>query len=94
MYRWPAWLRQQLEKQQIIWAYKTLDVLFMMVLDKVIFVDADYIVRTNLKELIDLDLHGAPYGYAPMGDDNEGMEGFWFWMRVIGSSSCRAVPIG
>ncbi|KAN0128695.1 Nucleotide-diphospho-sugar transferase [Lactarius tabidus] len=61
-------------------AYKIifLDVLFPMDLDKVIFVDADQILRTYLKELIDLDLHGAPYGYTPMGDDNEDMEGFRF----------------
>jgi UDP-glucose:glycoprotein glucosyltransferase len=62
-YKWPTWLRPQREKQRIIWAYKILflDVLFPMNLDKVIFVDADQIVRTDLKELIDLDLHGAPY---------------------------------
>ena len=64
----------------IIWAYirfSLLDVLFPMDLDKVaFFVDADQIVRTDLKELVDLDLRGAPYGYTPMGDDNEEMEGF------------------
>ncbi|KAJ3728096.1 hypothetical protein DFJ43DRAFT_1085879 [Lentinula guzmanii] len=69
------------EKQRIIWAYKILflDVLFPMDLKKVIFVDADQIVRADLQELVDLDLHGAPYGYTPMGDDNEAMEGFRFW---------------
>ena len=50
-----------------------------MDLKKVIFVDADQIVRADLKELVDLDLHGAPYGYTPMGDDNAEMEGFRFW---------------
>jgi len=50
-----------------------------MDLKKVIFVDADQIVRADLKELVDLDLHGAPYGYTPMGDDNVEMEGFRFW---------------
>jgi len=50
-----------------------------MDLKKVIFVDADQIVRADLKELVDLDLHGAPYGYTPMGDDNADMEGFRFW---------------
>ena len=71
-YKWPSWLRAQTEKQRIIWAYKILflDVLFPMDLKKVIFVDADQIVRTDLKELVDLDLHGAPYAYTPMGDDN------------------------
>ncbi|KAG6892823.1 hypothetical protein C0992_012365, partial [Termitomyces sp. T32_za158] len=67
-YKWPSWLREQTEKQRIIWAYKILflDVLFPMNLKKVIFVDADQIVRADLKELVDLDLHGAPYGYTPM----------------------------
>ena len=50
-----------------------------MDLKKVIFVDADQIVRADLQELVDLDLHGAPYGYTPMGDDNVEMEGFRFW---------------
>ncbi|KAH6906727.1 hypothetical protein BKA70DRAFT_1372357 [Coprinopsis sp. MPI-PUGE-AT-0042] len=80
-YRWPSWLRAQTEKQRIIWAYKILflDVLFPMDLKKVIFVDADQIVRADLKELVDLDLQGAPYGYTPMGDDNKEMEGYRFW---------------
>ncbi|KAL9710152.1 killer toxin resistant protein [Leucoagaricus gongylophorus] len=58
-YKWPSWLRAQTEKQRIIWAYKILflDVLFPMDLKKVIFVDADQIVRADLQELIDLDLH-------------------------------------
>ena len=38
-----------------------LDVLFPLNLEKVIFVDADQIVRSDLKELIDMDLKGAPY---------------------------------
>lgn len=80
-YKWPSWLRAQKEKQRIIWAYKILflDVLFPMDLKKVIFVDADQIVRADLQELVDLDLEGAPYGYTPMGDDNLDMEGFRFW---------------
>ncbi|OAX38260.1 hypothetical protein K503DRAFT_800568 [Rhizopogon vinicolor AM-OR11-026] len=80
-YKWPSWLRAQKEKQRIIWAYKILflDVLFPMDLNKVIFVDADQIVRADLQELVDLDLQGAPYGYTPMGDDNREMEGFRFW---------------
>ncbi|KAI6106945.1 glycosyltransferase family 24 protein [Pisolithus croceorrhizus] len=80
-YKWPSWLRPQKEKQRIIWAYKILflDVLFPMDLKKVIFVDADQIVRADLKELVELDLQGAPYAYVPMGDDNYEMEGFRFW---------------
>ena len=63
-----------------------------MDLKKVIFVDADQIVRTDLKELVDLDLEGAPYGYTPMGDDNEAMEGFRFWKTGYWKDYLRGKP--
>ncbi|ODV74516.1 Kre5p CYBJADRAFT_149771 [Cyberlindnera jadinii NRRL Y-1542] len=80
-YKWPSWLRGQREKQRTIWGYKILflDVLFPQSLDKVIFIDADQIVRTDMNELVTLDLEGAPYGYTPMGDSRKEMEGFRFW---------------
>ncbi|XP_055965654.1 UDP-glucose:glycoprotein glucosyltransferase 2 [Sorex fumeus] len=80
-YRWPGWLHQQTEKQRIIWGYKILflDVLFPLAVDKIIFVDADQIVRHDLKELRDLDLDGAPYGYTPFCDSRTEMDGYRFW---------------
>ncbi|EJU02273.1 hypothetical protein DACRYDRAFT_116003 [Dacryopinax primogenitus] len=93
-YKWPSWLRAQKEKQRVIWAYKILflDVLFPLDLKKVIFVDADQIVRTDLKQLIDVDLHGAPYGYTPMGNDREDMEGFRFWKKGYWKEQLRGKP--
>uniref|UniRef100_A0A673L9S3 UDP-glucose ceramide glucosyltransferase-like 1 n=1 Tax=Sinocyclocheilus rhinocerous TaxID=307959 RepID=A0A673L9S3_9TELE len=80
-YKWPRWLHQQTEKQRIIWGYKILflDVLFPLAVDKIIFVDADQIVRADIKELRDLDLEGAPYGYTPFCDSRKEMEGYSFW---------------
>ncbi|XP_029112677.1 UDP-glucose:glycoprotein glucosyltransferase 2 isoform X2 [Scleropages formosus] len=80
-YKWPRWLHQQTEKQRIIWGYKILflDVLFPLAVDKIIFVDADQIVRADLKDLRDLDLQGAPYGYTPFCDSRKEMEGYRFW---------------
>lgn len=80
-YKWPRWLHQQSEKQRIIWGYKILflDVLFPLDVKKIIFVDADQIVRTDLTELRDLDLAGAPYGYTPFCDSRTDMDGFRFW---------------
>lgn len=82
------------EKQRIIWGYKILflDVLFPMDLKKVIFVDADQIVRADLHELVTLDLHGAPYGYTPMGDDSEDMDGFRFWKQGYWREHLRGMP--
>ncbi|KAJ1656166.1 killer toxin resistant protein [Dispira simplex] len=80
-YQWPYWLRTQQEKQRIIWGYKILflDVLFPLGVDRVIFVDADQIVRADLAELLHLDLQGAPYGYVPFCDNRPEMDGFRFW---------------
>ncbi|XP_019129729.2 UDP-glucose:glycoprotein glucosyltransferase 2 isoform X2 [Larimichthys crocea] len=80
-YKWPRWLHQQTEKQRIIWGYKILflDVLFPLAVDKIIFVDADQIVRADLKELRDLNLEGAPYGYTPFCDSRREMDGYRFW---------------
>ncbi|XP_006832127.1 PREDICTED: UDP-glucose:glycoprotein glucosyltransferase 2 [Chrysochloris asiatica] len=80
-YKWPRWLHQQTEKQRIIWGYKILflDVLFPLAVNKIIFVDADQVVRHDLKELRDLDLGGAPYGYTPFCDSRTEMDGYRFW---------------
>lgn len=93
-YKWPYWLRGQKEKQREIWGYKILflDVLFPLDLDKVIFVDADQIVRTDMMELNKVDLKGAPYGFTPMCDSRTEMEGFRFWKQGYWETYLRGKP--
>lgn len=93
-YKWPHWLRPQKEKQREIWGYKMLflDVLFPLSLDKVIFVDADQIVRTDMYDLVTHDLEGAPYGFTPMGDSRTEMEGFRFWKQGYWDTFLRGKP--
>jgi len=93
-YRWPEWLREQTVKQRIIWAYKILflDVLFPTDLKRVIFVDADQIVRADLMELWEMDLQGAVYGYTPMGSTNEETKGFRFWDQGFWLDALRGKP--
>jgi UDP-glucose:glycoprotein glucosyltransferase len=93
-YKWPHWLRHQTEKQREIWGYKILflDVLFPLSLDKVIFVDADQIVRTDMIDLVNHDLKGAPYGFTPMCDSRTEMEGFRFWKQGYWEKFLRGLP--
>ncbi len=93
-YKWPHWLRAQKEKQREIWGYKILflDVLFPLSLDKVIFVDADQIVRTDMHDLVTHDLAGAPYAFTPMCDSRTEMEGFRFWKQGYWKSFLRGRP--
>jgi len=93
-FKWPHWLRAQTEKQREIWGYKILflDVLFPLSLSKVIFVDADQIVRTDMMELVNLDLQGAPYGFTPMCDSRTEMEGFRFWKQGYWKNFLRGLP--
>ncbi len=93
-YKWPHWLRSQKEKQREIWGYKILflDVLFPLQLDKVIFVDADQIVRTDMMTLNRVDLRGAPYGFTPMCDSRTEMEGFRFWKQGYWKTYLQGKP--
>ena len=93
-YKWPEWLRGQSEKQRIIWGYKILflDVLFPLDVKKVIYIDADQVVRGNMKELVDLDLKGAPYGYTPMCSSREETQGYAFWNTGFWKSHLRGKP--
>jgi len=93
-YKWPSWLHKQTEKQRIIWGYKILflDVLFPLDLKKVVYVDADQVVRTDLKELWQIDLLGAPYAYTPFCDDNKEMDGFRFWKHGFWESHLQGLP--
>lgn len=91
-YKWPNWLRQQTQKQRIIWGYKILflDVLFPLGVQKIIYVDADQVVRADLKELWEMDLHGAPYGYTPFCDSRN--VGFQFWRQGYWKDHLRGRP--
>ena len=79
-YKCPNWLRGQKEKERIIWGYKILflEVLFPLDVKKIIYVDADQVVRSDLKELWNLDLEGAPYSYTSMCSSREEILGYQF----------------
>ncbi|CAH9082160.1 unnamed protein product [Cuscuta europaea] len=93
-YKWPTWLHKQKEKQRIIWAYKILflDVIFPLALEKVIFVDADQIVRADMGELYDMDLRGQPLAYTPFCDNNRDMDGYRFWKQGFWKDHLRGKP--
>jgi len=93
-YKWPNWLRGQTEKQRIIWGYKILflDVLFPLDIDKVIYVDADQVVRADLAELWDMDLEGAPYGYTPFCTSRKETLGFQFWRQGYWKDHLKGRP--
>jgi UDP-glucose:glycoprotein glucosyltransferase len=59
---------------------------------QVIFVDADQIVRTDMKELMDMDLQGKPLAYTPFCDNNKEMDGFRFWKSGFWKDHLRGRP--
>lgn len=93
-YKWPKWLTQQTQQQRIIWGYKILflDVLFPLDVKKVIYVDADQVVRADLKELWDMDLQGRPYGYTPFCTSRQETLGFQFWNQGYWKEHLRGRP--
>jgi hypothetical protein len=54
--------------------------------------DIDQIVRTDMQELVDLDLQDHVYAYPPMGHDRHEMEGFRFWKTGYWKEALRGRP--
>ncbi|KAI5410496.1 hypothetical protein KIW84_055851 [Lathyrus oleraceus] len=61
-------------------------------LEKVIFVDADQIVRTDMGELYDMDLKGRPLAYTPFCDNIKEMDGYRFWRQGFWKDHLRGRP--
>jgi UDP-glucose:glycoprotein glucosyltransferase len=57
-----------------------------------IYVDADQVVRGDLKELRDMDLQGAPYGYTPFCTSREATLGYQFWREGFWKRHLRGKP--
>ena len=85
-YQWPSWLHKQTNKQRIIWGYKILflDVMFPLSVRKIIYIDADQVLNTDVGELWDMPLKGrAAVGMTPFcnKDANGDTTGFRFFAQ-------------
>lgn len=93
-YKWPSWLRKQTEKQRQIWAYKILflDVLFPNAVKKVIYIDADQVVRGDVYDLWNIDLKGRVYGFTPFCESREETRGLRFWKEGYWKNHLNGKP--
>ena len=69
-----------------------LDVLFPLEVDRVIYVDADQVLRGDLRELWETDLQGRPYGYVPFCDSRSETLGYQFWREGYWKDHLRGRP--
>lgn len=77
-------IKQKWRRKPLYWSVQLKARLFevssvLWLLTKVCLCCVLQIVRADLKELRDLDLEGAPYGYTPFCDSRREMEGYRFW---------------
>lgn len=87
-YKWPLWLRQQTTRSRQLAAYKTLflDVLFPSDVHKIVVIDADSLVLSDLSQVC-WNLNGSAYGFVPMCEDRPLNQKFWhtgYWEKVLG----------
>lgn len=80
-YKWPSWLNKQTSRMRTVWAYKVLflDVLFPLHLKRIIFVDADQVIRADLHDLYAMDIKDHVYAFTPFCDSRVEAEGYRFW---------------
>lgn len=82
-YHWPQWIPRQNDRQKVIWGNKILfiDALFPTNLSRVIYIDADAVVRGDLMRLMKMDLKGMPYGFVPFCTSRKEMSKYHFWTK-------------
>jgi UDP-glucose:glycoprotein glucosyltransferase len=80
-YRWPDFVPAQSERNREIWGFKILflDAIFPLTLKRVIYLDADAVVRGDLAPLMTVDLRAAPYAFVPFCTSRTEMKPFHFW---------------
>ena len=96
-YQWPPWLAGQTEKQRLIWSFKMLylDVIFPLDVTKVIFIDADQIVRADVNELWTMDMGASTMAMTPFCTGRNRREetgGFRFWESGYWKETLRGRP--
>lgn len=66
-YKWLNFLKKQKKIEKSISGYKILflDLIFPKKIKKIIFINPDLFLKDDVKNLIELDLGGAPYGFVP-----------------------------
>lgn len=79
-YKWPVWLNVQSKKHRRVWAEKILllDV-FPLSVDRLVFVDADQVMRGDVAELAKIDMESKVYGFVPFCDSRRETEALRFW---------------
>ncbi|KAH7820809.1 putative UDP-glucose:glycoprotein glucosyltransferase [Monocercomonoides exilis] len=93
-YVWPGWLTRPTTKMRTVWAMKILflDVLFPLDVERVIFVDADNVCRTDMMQLMELDMKGAPYAFTPFCSNRPEMASYRFWETGYWKSKLNGKP--
>ncbi|KAH7817251.1 putative UDP-glucose [Monocercomonoides exilis] len=94
-YGWPHEVATQpFTKMRTVWAMKILflDVLFPLDLDRVIFVDADNVCKTDMIQLMRMNLKGAPYAFTPFCNNREEMKPYRFWETGYWANELKGKP--
>lgn len=80
-YKWPRWLPREEARQRTFWGYKILflDVMFPNDLRRVIYIDSDQIIKTDLRDLMTMDFNNCPYAFTPFCNDRPEMAEYRFW---------------
>jgi UDP-glucose:glycoprotein glucosyltransferase len=93
-YKWPWWLQPQYEKLTILF----LDLLFPLEPERVVCIDSDQIVRTELIELMLMDFNAAAYAFTSLCESRKATDPFrfWkhgFWKRPLGDKLCHILAL-
>lgn len=92
-YRWPSWLNPQSRKHRRVWAHKILFLdIFPYEVERLVYVDADQVMRGNIQELATIDLNERVYGFVPFCESRKETAHLRFWTDGYWADHLRGLP--
>jgi UDP-glucose:glycoprotein glucosyltransferase len=92
-FHWPRWLNPQWRKHRRVWAHKILFLdAFPYSIKRLIYIDADQVMRGDVSQLAKIDLNGRVYGFVPFCDSRKESIPLQFWKSGYWHDYLRGLP--
>lgn len=90
---WPSWLNPQWKKHRRVWAHKILFLdAFPYDIKRLLYIDADQVMRGDVGELINIDMKNRVYGFVPFCDNRAESADLRFWKSGYWADYLQGLP--
>jgi UDP-glucose:glycoprotein glucosyltransferase len=93
-YEWPTWLIEPPNNKEVLALTRLMfiDAMVPFGVQKLILLEPGHLVRSDLAELLDLDLGESMYGFIPLSEINQALSEHFFWKKGFWKDILKGKP--